>query len=179
MFGNFVYRIYFIELEIKNTTYTLVCFIPCPTPRNWQWGPDKNKLWDKRYDFNFLIVNFPFICSNIPAAPSYGVYNYVLHRWLMLTGRRLSQGLLVFKFIWFTCYATYPCHKGQRICSVCRTHNQFLSSLPFLTKITRQLPLLGQELFSILKHLISPHNGYGYISFYYIVLISCKIKDRC
>jgi len=31
-----------------------------------------------------------------------------------------------------------------------------------LTKITRRLPLLGQELFSILKHLISPHNGYGY-----------------
>jgi hypothetical protein len=111
MFGNFVYRIYLIELEIKNTTYTLVCFIPCHTPRNWQWGPDKNKLCNKRDDFNYIIVNFPFICSNIPAAPLYGVYNYVLHRWLMLTGRRLSQGLLVFKLIWFTCYATYPCHR--------------------------------------------------------------------
>jgi len=27
-----------------------------------------------RDDFNFPIVNFPFICSNIPAAPAYGVY---------------------------------------------------------------------------------------------------------
>jgi hypothetical protein len=29
---------------------------------------DKNELYDKRDDFNFPIVNFPFICSNIPAA---------------------------------------------------------------------------------------------------------------
>jgi hypothetical protein len=26
-------------------------------------------------EFNFPIVNFPFICSNIPAAPAYGVYS--------------------------------------------------------------------------------------------------------
>jgi hypothetical protein len=32
------------------------------------------KLYDKRDDFNFLIVNFPFICSKIPAATAYGVY---------------------------------------------------------------------------------------------------------
>ena len=28
--------------------------------------------FDKRADFNFLIVNFPFICSNIPTSPAYG-----------------------------------------------------------------------------------------------------------
>ena len=28
------------------------------------------KLYDKTDDFNFLIVNFPFICSNFPAAPA-------------------------------------------------------------------------------------------------------------
>jgi hypothetical protein len=32
------------------------------------------KLYDKRDDFNFLIVNFPFIYSNISAPPAYGVY---------------------------------------------------------------------------------------------------------
>jgi hypothetical protein len=37
-------------------------------------GRLRAKLYDKRDDFNFLIVNFPFICSNIPAAPAYGVY---------------------------------------------------------------------------------------------------------
>jgi hypothetical protein len=30
--------------------------------------------YDKRDDFNFPIVNIPFICSNIPARPAYGVY---------------------------------------------------------------------------------------------------------
>ena len=30
--------------------------------------------YDKLDDFNFAIVNFPFIINNIPAAPAYGVY---------------------------------------------------------------------------------------------------------
>ena len=33
------------------------------------------KLYDKRDDFNFPIV---FKCSNIPAAPAYGIYRYQL-----------------------------------------------------------------------------------------------------
>jgi hypothetical protein len=39
------------------------------------------KLYDKRDYFNFPIVNCPFICSNIPAAPAYGVYisQFVVH----------------------------------------------------------------------------------------------------
>ena len=37
-------------------------------------GQLRTKLYDKRDDFNFLIVNFPFICSRIPAAPEYAVY---------------------------------------------------------------------------------------------------------
>jgi hypothetical protein len=37
-------------------------------------GQLRTKLYDKRDDFNFPIVSFPFICSNIPAAPAYGVY---------------------------------------------------------------------------------------------------------
>jgi hypothetical protein len=34
----------------------------------------RKKLYDKRDDFKFPIVNFSFICSNIPAAPAYGVH---------------------------------------------------------------------------------------------------------
>jgi hypothetical protein len=37
-------------------------------------GRLRTKLYDKRDEFNFPIVNFPFICSNIPAPPAYGVY---------------------------------------------------------------------------------------------------------
>ena len=32
------------------------------------------KLYDKRDDFNFIIVNFRFLSSNIPQSPVYGVY---------------------------------------------------------------------------------------------------------
>ena len=34
----------------------------------------KTKLYEKRDDFSFPIVNFPFLSSNIPAAPAYRVY---------------------------------------------------------------------------------------------------------
>jgi hypothetical protein len=32
------------------------------------------KPYNNIYYFNFPIMNFPFICSNIPAVPTYGVY---------------------------------------------------------------------------------------------------------
>ena len=74
-FGDFVDRIYSIELEIKDTTDTdrsasnLDLHLEIDSE-----GRLKTKLYDKRDDLNFPIMNFPFICSNIPAAPAYGVY---------------------------------------------------------------------------------------------------------
>jgi hypothetical protein len=64
------------------------------------------QLYDKRDDFNFSIVNFPYPCSNIPAAPAYGVYisqliryaracsafNQFLVRGSLLTNKLMSQG---------------------------------------------------------------------------------------
>ena len=32
------------------------------------------KIYDKRDDFNFDIVNFPFLGGDVPQRPSYGVY---------------------------------------------------------------------------------------------------------
>ena len=32
------------------------------------------RLYDKRKDFNFDIVNFPFLCGNVPKKQSYGVF---------------------------------------------------------------------------------------------------------
>ena len=37
-------------------------------------GKLTTRLYDKRNDFNFPIVNFPFLNSNIPSAPANGVY---------------------------------------------------------------------------------------------------------
>ena len=35
---------------------------------------DSTKIYDKRDDFNFDIVNFPFLDDDVPRRPSYGVY---------------------------------------------------------------------------------------------------------
>jgi hypothetical protein len=74
---------------------------------------NKYQLYCLWFDFNFLIVNFPFICtcSNIPAAPVYGVYlsqvirysracgSYqdFLDRGMLLTRKLLNQGFLLVK----------------------------------------------------------------------------------
>ena len=74
-------------------------------------GRLRTKLHDKRDDINFPIVNFPFICSNIPAAPGCGVcisqlirysracisYQDFLDRGLLLTRKLLNQGFLLTK----------------------------------------------------------------------------------
>ena len=64
------------------------------------------RLYDKRDDFNFSIVNFPFLCGNIPQSPAYGVYISQLIRYArasslysdflfrsqQLTSKTLKQG---------------------------------------------------------------------------------------
>ena len=87
--GNFVDRIYPIELEIKDIDTT-------DTDRSASYldlhleidseGWFRTKFYDKRDDFNFPIVNFPFICSYIPAAPEYGVYISYLIRYSRACG---------------------------------------------------------------------------------------------
>ena len=74
-FGDFVDHIYSIEPETKGTTDTdrsASCLDICIKIDSE--GPLRTKLYDKRDDFNFPIVDFSFICSNIPSAPAYGVY---------------------------------------------------------------------------------------------------------
>ena len=74
-FGKFLHLIYPKELEIKETTETrrsasyLDLFLNIDTD-----GRLNTRIYDKRDDFNFPIVNFPFISSNIPFNPAYGVY---------------------------------------------------------------------------------------------------------
>ena len=37
-------------------------------------GLISSKIYDKRDDFDFDIVNFPFLDGDVPRRPSYGVY---------------------------------------------------------------------------------------------------------
>ena len=55
--------IYPHELEIKDNCYLYI-----------DNGKLITRLYDKWDDFNFPIVNFPFLSSNIPSAPAHGVY---------------------------------------------------------------------------------------------------------
>ena len=73
--GDFVDCIYPIEPEIKDTTYAdrSASYLDLHLEINSD-GRLRAKLYDKRDDFNFPILNFPFVCSNIPAAPAYGEY---------------------------------------------------------------------------------------------------------
>ena len=74
-FGDFVDRIYPTELEIKYTTDTARCasymdiYLEIDNEERL-----RTKHYDKRDYFNFFIVNFPFIGSNIPTATAYGVF---------------------------------------------------------------------------------------------------------
>ena len=97
----------FPELEVKETTDTAssASFLDLYLEFD-DSGQLSTKIYDKRDDFNFKIINFPNMCSNIPASPAYGVYisqliryargssNYsdFLKRHLHLRNRLLDQG---------------------------------------------------------------------------------------
>ena len=75
-FGDFVNEIYPPELELKNTTVNPTETSYLDTTINIGNGTEgvKTSIYDKREDFNFKIVNFPYLDSNIPKNPAYGVY---------------------------------------------------------------------------------------------------------
>jgi hypothetical protein len=84
---NFVDRIYPIELEIKDTTDTDISASYLDLHFEIDSGGRlRTKHYDKRDDFNFPILKFPFIRSNIPVAPAYGVYISPLIRYSRACG---------------------------------------------------------------------------------------------
>ena len=105
------------------------------------------KLYDKGYDLNFPIVNFSFICSNIPAVPPYGVsisqlirysracgsYNDFLDRELLLTRKLLNQEFLVVKL---KHYGRHHDLFNHYIISI--THD--LGYVPFVVITRREFP---------------------------------------
>ena len=50
----------------------------------YKWHSFFSKIYDKRDDFNFEIVNFPFLDGDVPCSPSYGVYISQLIRFARL-----------------------------------------------------------------------------------------------
>ena len=74
MFKKYVSSIYPKDLELKETTESdeKCSFLDLLLFKDD--GELKCRVYDKRDDFNFNIVNYPFMESNIPINPAYGVY---------------------------------------------------------------------------------------------------------
>ena len=51
------------------------------------YGFVSSKVYDKRDDFDFDIVNFPFLDGDVPRRPSYGVYMSQLIRFARVCSR--------------------------------------------------------------------------------------------
>ena len=106
-FSEYLDIIYPPELEIKNTTESTnqTSYLDLLLVRDTK-DALITQLYDKRDDFSFPIVNFPFLCSNIPTGPAYGVfvsqliryarscsqYEQFAHRSRLLTQKLLNQG---------------------------------------------------------------------------------------
>ncbi|KAK3087812.1 hypothetical protein FSP39_010974 [Pinctada imbricata] len=103
-FADYLSSIYPSELEVKDTTETKNSASYLDIMLSYDTDGHMNtSLYDKRDDFNFSITNFPFLSSNIPSSPAYGVFISQLIRYarantkytdFVLRARRLSDKLL-------------------------------------------------------------------------------------
>ena len=73
-FDNMVSQIYLSELQLNkaNTSDTEAAFLDLHLSISIDIV--FTKIYDKRNDFDFKIVNFPFLDGNVPRSTSYGVY---------------------------------------------------------------------------------------------------------
>ena len=103
-FENYLGQMYPPELELKDTTEsnTSASYLDLLLLIDRD-GQLHTSLYDKRDDFNFHITNFPFLSSNIPSYPAYGVFISQLIRYarasssyecFILRAMRLSNKLL-------------------------------------------------------------------------------------
>ena len=144
-FSDYLEFIYPSELDIKDTTESMkaTSYLDCLLEID-NSGKLSTKLYDKRDDFNFPIVNFSFLCGNIPASPAYGVFASQLIRYarawslyhdLILRARQLATNLLtqsnlnprlvstIKKFYGWHCQlvASYTVSVTQFICDIFKT----------------------------------------------------------
>ena len=183
-FGDFVYRIYPNDIEIKDSTDTdrSVSYLDLHLEIDSE-GRLRTKFYDKRDYFNFAIVIFPFICSNIPAAPAYGVdisqlirysracgfYQKSIDRWLLLTRKLLNQGFLLEVItskvlrsppwlgwpLWNICCITNDHGYVPLVVNTSRffPHSRLITG--FVTRLTRRVSLVEQEMPTHPEHLSS------------------------
>jgi hypothetical protein len=104
-FHNYVHLVYPNELQIKDTTESDKSASYLDLLLNIDSnGRLTTPLYDQGDDFDFAIVNFPFLCSNTPLSPAYGVYVFQLIRYVRacfayedfsIRGRLLTNKLML------------------------------------------------------------------------------------
>ena len=82
-------------------------------------GKYSTAVYDKRDDFNFKIGNFPYLSSNIPSRPAYGVYISQLVRIGIICSDYLDFSLRHFKL------TERLVHQGYRYSDLCRSFYKF------------------------------------------------------
>jgi hypothetical protein len=87
-FAQLLPLIYPPELEMKETTdiASSASFLELYL-EFYDSGKLSTKIYDKRDDFNFKIINFPNMCSNISVSPAYGVYISQLIRYARISSK--------------------------------------------------------------------------------------------
>jgi hypothetical protein len=141
-FHKYVFSIYPHELETKDTTdcstsaYYLYILLKMYTN-----GKITTQLHDKRDDFHFSIVNFSYLCSNIPISPADGVYisqllmyaracstyDQFLIRDSQLTNNLISKGFLKTRLQ--AAFRKYDSHYSALFCQYNLPLGQMLSDL--------------------------------------------------
>ena len=129
---------------------------------NISQGQLKTKIYDKRDDFSFHIVNFPFLDGDVPLAPSYGVYISQLVRFarvcndvsdfnernLYITEKLLHQGFRYHKLV--KTFSKFY-HRYQNIITKYRSTSRFLIRHGISHPI-----FYGNILYKAQKHFRSP-----------------------
>ena len=176
------------------------------TSKNWQWGSIKNETL--RDDFNFPILNFPFICSNIPAAPKYGVYISQMIRYSRACASYqdfLDMGVAANKEtteprvpfgkieVITSKILRSPPSLGWPLWNICVTNDDVYAPLVvstsrsflhsrritgFATRLTRRVPLVEQELPTFPEHMSTPPVFSGVRVTQSLVLWVCFV-NRC
>ena len=134
-----VHRIYPAELQLNkaNASDTVAAFLDL----NLSIHNDivSTKIYDKRDDFYFDIVNFPFLDSDVPQRPSYGVYISQLVRFA-----RASSHVTDFsnrnKFL-----TAKLLKQGYRYHKLCKAFSKFYHRHEFIEKYRVSLKKLMQQ----------------------------------
>ena len=161
-------------------------------------GRLRTTLFEKRDDFNFVIVYFPFIWSNISTAPAYGIYISQLIRYSRTCGcykDSLDWGLLLTRKLRTkrSCWLSWShyfesCMVGTMtwltLWNICVTNDHEMFHLqtfpgPFLIHdLARRVPIVQQAMLTLLEHLTSPPVFNGVRVPWSLVLYVCFV-DRC